>query len=464
MKMSKAPQTVESWPASKVEIWPLENVKPYEKNPRTHPQSQIDLIAASMRDDGVTAPILVDEDGVIIYGHGRRLASLQNGFTHYPVIVARGWTEERKKAVRLKDNSYAVLSSWDLDLLKHEIVDLKLGGYDIPTLGFPEIQLRQVGVVIGTEGQSDPEEAPEPPAKPVSKRGDVWVLGDHRLLCGDSTSAPDVAICLNGAEPHLMVTDPPYGVQYDPAWRAEPGKLGAADGSFLSTKGVRKGAVSNDARADWFETYELFPGSVAYVWHGALFSSVVEASLHESDFQTRAQIVWAKQHAPISRGDYHWRHECCWYMVRKGKTGRWNADRKQNTVWDIANMNAFGGQQEDMKTDHGTQKPIECMKRPIENNSKAGDCVYEPFSGSGTTVIACELTKRKALAIEISESYCDVAVMRWQSFTGKEAHLESTGETFEKVKADRAGSKRGRRKSGIAHRRVRPRKRADNFA
>ena len=261
--------------------------------------------------------------------------------------------------------------------------------------------------------------------------------GGHRLLCGDSTKADDVERALGGKKPNLMVTDPPYGVEYDPSWRAEPGKLGAVDGSFLSTAGVRKGDVSNDHRADWCEAYDLFHGNVVYCWHGALFSSVVEESLHRSGFQTRAQIVWAKQHAPISRGDYHWRHECCWYMVRKGKTGNWCGDRKQNTVWDIANQNAFGGGDEDTKASHSTQKPIECMRRPIQNNSKPGDYVYEPFAGSGTTIIAAEMMNRYALAIELAPNYVDVCVERWQTFAKGEAILDGDGRTFAQVKAAR---------------------------
>jgi DNA modification methylase len=188
--------------------------------------------------------------------------------------------------------------------------------------------------------------------------------------------------------------------------------------------------VNNDNRSDWSEAWQLFPGSIAYVWHGGLHSAVVQASLEGANFVVRAQIIWAKQHFVFGRGDYHWQHEPCWYAVRG--TGAWAGDRKQTTLWAINNNNPFGtGGNAEKKTGHSTQKPVECMKRPIENNSSPGQAVYDPFVGSGTTIIAAEMTGRACHAIELSPAYVDVAVTRWQNFTGQEATLEATGEAFE---------------------------------
>ena len=212
-----------------------------------------------------------------------------------------------------------------------------------------------------------------------------------------------------------MVTDPPYGVRYDPEWRNRAG-LG-------STK--RTGKVQNDDRADWREAWALFAGEVCYVWHGALHAATVANSLEANGFLVRAQLIWAKQSLVMGRGHYHWQHEPCWYAVRG--TGHWVGGRKQTMLWQIATHG------QDIETTHGTQKPVRCMQRPIENNSVAGEAVYDPFCGSGTTIIAAETTSRKCYAIEVSPSYVDVAVLRWEAFTGKSATLASDGRTFTDV-------------------------------
>jgi DNA modification methylase len=223
-----------------------------------------------------------------------------------------------------------------------------------------------------------------------------------------------------------MVTDPPYGVEYDADWR---NKAMRADGTAIA--GRATGKVLNDDKADWREAWALFPGDVAYVWHAGLFAGVVADSLVACDFKLRSQIIWAKSNFAIGRGDYHWHHEPCWYAVREGKTGHYGGDRKQTTLWQIAKP-------QKSETGHSTQKPVECMKKPIENNSSPGQAVYEPFSGSGTTIIAAEQTGRCCYAIELNPAYVDVAVKRWQEFTGQQATLEATGETFETVAGGRA--------------------------
>jgi len=223
---------------------------------------------------------------------------------------------------------------------------------------------------------------------------------------------------LGDVQPLLMVTDPPYGVEYDPGWR---NKAGAA-----ATK--RTGKVLNDDRADWREAWALFPGDVAYVWHGALHATTVADSLIASGFNIRSQIIWAKDRLVLSRGDYHWQHEPCLYAVKKTGKGHWAGDRKQTTLWQIANKD------QDAETVHGTQKPVECMRRPILNNSSPGQAVYEPFMGSGTTLIAAETTGRVCYGVELNPAYVDVAVERWQQFTGQDAVLSGSGETFNEIK------------------------------
>jgi DNA modification methylase len=210
-------------------------------------------------------------------------------------------------------------------------------------------------------------------------------------------------------------------VAYDPDWRNRAG-LG-------DTR--RTGKVLNDHRADWREAWALFPGDVAYVWHGALHATTVADSLAACGFDVRSQIVWAKERLVLSRGDYHWQHEPCWYAVRHKAKGHWSGDRKQTTLWQIASRD------QDAATVHGTQKPVECMRRPMLNNSSPGQAVYEPFCGSGSSIIAAESCGRHCLAVELDPAYVDVAVQRWQAFTGKVALLDGTGETFEALRANR---------------------------
>jgi DNA modification methylase len=378
---------------------------PYARNSRTHSRAQIDKIAASIREFGFLNPIIVDGQNGIIAGHGRVLAAQKLKMASLPVIEASHLTEAQRRAYVIADNRLALDAGWDNDLLKVELQDLDSQGFDLTLTGF---ELGEIGNFLNDpiEGLTNPDAVPEPPAEPVAKLGDVWLLGKHRLVCGDSTDADTVAKCLNGVEPHLMVTDPPYGVEYD-ASKARP-----------TTAGSAKGVVLNDDRADWREAWALFPGDVAYVWHAGLFAGVVGDSLAACDFAIRNQIIWDKGQLVMSRGDYHWQHEPCWYAVKKGAKGHWAGDRKQTTIWHIPKPKRN-------ETGHSTQKPVECMKRPIENNSSPGQAVYEPFSGSGTTIIAAEMTGRACHAIELSPTYVDVAVKRWEDFTGHKAVLEA---------------------------------------
>ena len=385
-----------------VELRPLDAVRPYANNPRQNDDA-VEAVAESIRRFGFRQPIVVDADGVIVAGHTRFRAAQRLGLATVPVHVATDLTPDEVRAYRLADNKTAELASWDDAMLSIELDALRGAGIDWTLLGFDEEELAKLLAPAGTEGLTDPDAVPEKPADPITKPGDLWLLGKHRLLCGDSTSATDVARLLDGAVPALMVTDPPYGVEYDPEWRMDAGLTGNT---------ARMGKVMNDDRADWTEAWKLFPGDVAYVYHAGVFASTVQQSLERAGFAIRAQIIWAKDRLALSRGDYHWQHEPCWYAVREGGKGHRTDDRTQTTLWSIP-------ARDDAGHGHGTQKPVECMERPVRNH--LADTVYEPFAGSGTTVIACERTGRTCMAMELDPGYCDVVVRRWEDFTGRKA-------------------------------------------
>ena len=413
----------------------VDRLIPNARNARTHDDAQVAQIAASIREFGFTVPVLIDAEDGIIAGHGRVMAARKLGLDSVPCIRVDYLSETQKRAYILADNKLTLNGGWDADMLALELKELGDAGIDLGLTGFSNEEI--LGIVSSIEGAglTDPDDAPPLPENAVSVRGDVWILGRHRILCGDSTVPTDVEKVLAGVKPHLMVTDPPYGVNYDPAWRLRVG---------IGSAGTATGKVLNDDRADWREAWALFPGNVAYVWHAGLFADVVADSLRACKFDIRAQIVWVKTRHVLSRGHYHpqhepalygvreeaddgWRfvpeHEVSAYAVKKGATAQWVGGRKQSTVWFIEHLKSDTG--------HGTQKPVECMKRPIENNSSPGQAIYEPFSGSGTTIISAEMTGRTCHAIELNPAYVDVAVKRWQAFTGKRARRESDGVAFD---------------------------------
>ena len=445
----------------KVTYRAVEALVPYDRNARTHSPLQVQQIADSIEAFGMAGAIVV-RDGMIAKGHGtlaacallyaagKRVypppgpnapeAARPEAFPagKVPVLDASGWTDEQFRAYVLADNKLALNAGWDEALLAGELQALQAADFDVGVIGFQRDELFKL--LPNGGGHTDPDVAPPAPAAPVSQLGDVWVLGNHRLVCGDSTQPETVNRALAGSKPHLMVTDPPYGVDYDPIWRQKAG---------VGSAGAATGKVLNDHRADWREVWALFPGSVAYVWHGGLHAGTVEDSLVAVGFKIRAQIVWVKSRPALSRGHYHWQHEAAlygvregaeddhWrfvpehelvgYAVKEGATADWHGGCKQSTVWFIDHVKSDTG--------HGTQKPIEAMRRPIINNSDPGDPVFEPFSGSGTTLMACEITGRACRAIELNPAYVDVDVIRWQDFTRREAVLEATGQSFAEVAA-----------------------------
>lgn len=401
----------------KVETWPIERVINYARNSRMHSESQVVSIAASITEFGFINPCLVDADGVLIAGHGRVMASKHLGLETVPVIKLGHLTDNQIRALRIADNALPMQATWNADLLRVELNELSSAGYDIKLLGFDDVQL--VSFMSMPSG-ADPERTPDPPANPVTRPGDLWQLGKHRILCGDSTKAEDVERVLDGKKPNLCATDQPYGVEYDADWRNDRDR---ANGKPYGARAV--GKVENDDRADWRESYALFPGDVIYAWSAGLRSRQIVEALESCGFQPRAQIIWVKDRLVIGRGDYHFMHEPCWYAVRKGKRGNWAGDRKQTTVWEIAHAKS--------ETGHSTQKPIECMRRPIQNNSKPGDYIYDPFLGSSTTIIAAEMMNRYCLGVELNPVYVDVGVMRWQDFAKGEAILVGDGRTFAEI-------------------------------
>jgi DNA modification methylase len=412
---SIGPQRVGSGEELTIEYRPTGSLVPYARNARTHTNEQVAEIAASIQEFGWTIPILVDGENGIIAGHGRLMAARKLNLTSVPVIELAGLSEAQKRAYVIADNQLAMNAGWDAELLSLEVGELDTLGFDLSLTGFCDEELADL-LAPGTAGLTDPDAIPDAPVEPTSREGDLWTLGKHRLLCSDSTDPRCVERVLGGVRPHLMVTDPPYGVNYDPDWREQRGLAGGD---------LARGKVANDDRCDWREAWGLFPGDVTYVWHAALHSAKVFESLEASGFGIRAQIIWDKTRLIIGRGDFHWQHEPAWYAVRRGRKGHWAGGRNQTTVWPIPHRKSESG--------HGTQKPVECMKRPIENNSSPGQAVYEPFSGSGTTIIAAEITGRQCHAIEISPAYIDVAISRWQAFTGERAVLDGDGRSFAEV-------------------------------
>jgi DNA modification methylase len=320
-------------------------------------------------------------------------------------------TDPRAKGLAIADNRVGQLDlEWDVEMLKQ----LHADGLDLSAF-WTDAEFAEV-FAEATVGLTEDNAVVEPGPTDIV-RGDLFVLGRHRLLCGDATSAGDVSRLLGSAAPVLMVTDPPYGVSYDPAWRhrVNPDQRTAV------------GRVLNDDRAEWTAAWHLFPGSIAYVWHAALKAGAVAADLETAGFKIRSQIIWQKQHFALSRGDYHWAHEPAWYAVRG--TGQWRGDRCQSTLWEVPNLNPMGGSRvaENAVTGHSTQKPVRIFEIPILNHTGAGDALYDPFCGSGTAIIAAEKLGRACVAMELDPQYVQVIVTRWEAFTGHTAVRQAAG-------------------------------------
>lgn len=373
---------------------PMGSIKLHDRNPRTITEAAFKRLCESIQRDPQfmeIRPIVVDKKGVIIGGNMRFRACQKLGMTELPdnwVIRATKLTPEQRKRFVLVDNAPdGMAGDWDDDILSADYGINELGELGFDMADFDEGE--------GKDAPAQMDRAEELNKTWKVKAGDLWAIGDHRLLCGDATNACDVSLLLGDRKPLLMVTDPPYGVEYDPAWRAEAG--------VNKNKG-KMGKVANDDIADWSPAWALFHGDVAYVWHApGPLQAVVLSSLECSGFKARSHIIWAKDRLVLSRGDYHWQHEPCWYAVRDGKHGLRNDDRKQTTLWEIP-------ARDDSGHGHSTQKPLECMARPMRNHDAPE--VYDPFLGSGTTMVAGENLGRKVYGLEISPAYCAVILQR----------------------------------------------------
>jgi DNA modification methylase len=387
----------------------VKDLKPYKNNPRQISKHQLEHLRKSLEKFDYCEIIAIQPDNTIIAGHMRIKAMQGLGWKNREIEVrvpSRQLTEEEMREYLIRSNKNT--GDWDWDVLANEwdIIDLFECGFTQEDLGFLKEELN-------AEEKEEPDnEILEPTKNPKTKLGDRYVLGNCVLVCGDSTDPNCVRDCLRDQVPILMVTDPPYGVNYDASWRKDiKGKLGVACRAT--------GKVQNDDQIDWSEAWKLFPGSVSYVWHASLHTYDVYKSLIDSDFSIISNIIWAKQHFSLSRGDYHWQHEPCWYAVKKGKNHNWQGSRKESTLWQVSNLNAFGTNKEDERTAHSTQKPIECMSRPIRNNTAFAEGVYDPFLGSGTTLLACEQLDRRCYGIELDPAYCDITVERWVKYRKK---------------------------------------------
>tara|TARA_R110000824_G_scaffold56954_4_gene155378 strand:- start:2206 stop:3435 length:1230 start_codon:yes stop_codon:yes gene_type:complete len=389
----------------------------HPRNPNQHGDEQIRLLSQIIKHQGWRNPIVVStRSNFIVAGHARLKAAELLKVKEVPVDFQDFESEADEYAHLVADNRIAELAEADNTVLAELIKELEEAGVSSELAGFTAEDLQELIKDIGIDEGDEDAEVSEELADQLEekwgvKEGQLWELGDHKILCGDSTSEEDVSDLLEHEKPNLMVTDPPYGVEYDANWRNEATR---ADGTPIGASAT--GKVSNDGNADWSEAWKLFEGDVAYIYHAGNKAHIVAKSLCEAGFEIRSQIIWNKNNFAISRCDYHPKHEPCWYVVRKGKKGNWQGDRTQSTVWDIPKP-------QKSETGHSTQKPVECMARPIRNNSAPGDLVYEPFSGSGTTIIACENLKRKCRAIELEPGYVAIAIERWHEATGREPKL-----------------------------------------
>jgi DNA modification methylase len=404
---------------------PIASLREDPQNARRHDKRNLAAIAASLQEFGQRKPVVALADGTVIAGNGTLAAAKSLGWTE--IAVATFEDEAKAKAYAIADNRAGELASWDDDLLAQTLsgIDESLRA----ACGFSSAELERLCKAAGGGG-GDPDEVPETPAEPTAKRGDLFILGQHRLLCGDSTNADDVRRVLDGAQPRLLLTDPPYGVSLDMEWRDRAGLngLGPAESSYLQRgAGHTNTAISGDTKADWSDAFELVPSlDTAYVWHASAYSVEVGLGLRRIGFEIKQQIIWRKPHFVLSRQHYHWQHEPCWY-ARKDGAAKFRGSRDQSTIWDAASpkmlMNPDGEREE--KVDHPTQKPVALYTRPIENHLEPGEAFYEPFGGSGSAIAAAETTGRRCYAIELDPKYVDVIVARWERLSGQKADRQS---------------------------------------
>jgi len=422
-----------------IEMMPTERLVPYARNARTHSDQQIAQIAASMAEFGFVNPILIGDDNVIIAGHGRLMAAQRLGMSEAPVIVLGHLTAAQRRALVIADNKIGENAGWDEAQLSAELNELLADDYDLSLVGFSDGELDKLLAFVpegeGEEGGGGvpPVTIPEPPRNPASRTGDLWILGDHRLLCGDSTSHQDVRRLMNGERAVLFATDPPYLVDYD--------------GSNHPTRNKDWSASYGTTWDDSSQGAELYDGFIAaavaeaiaedaawYCWHASRRQAMLEACWEKAGAFVHQQIIWVKDRGVLTRSHYLWKHEPCFMGWRRPNRPPKVAEETLPSTWALPSF------AKDDRPDHPTPKPLDAFGIPMRQHVARGGLCYEPFCGSGSQIMAGEANGRRVFAMEISPSYVDVAVERWQADTGREAILDGDGKTFAQVRADRLGN------------------------
>ena len=405
MKRQPKQKTTEAAPPLRLEWRSPAELTQNPRNWRTHPEAQQKALAGILSEVGWAGACLFNErTGLLIDGHLRQKVAVANGAEQIPVLIG-DWSPEQEAKILATLDPVAAMATADPVKLDALLKEVDTGCAEVQQMLADLWEETQADAIADTPAAPvDEDTPPEPRADVVTRPGDLWTIGQHRLLAGDCTQPEAVARLLDGAKPMLMVTDPPYGVKLDQSWRDKA----------LGDKAMGPGnmnLVASDDRADWSEAWALFPGDVAYVWHAGRFSDVVMTSLRSAGLEICQQLIWNKSIMVMGRSDYHFKHEPCWYAVRKGRTHRWIGDRKQTTVIDAKSPNHIMSGSEEEQTEHPTQKPVECMAYLIRNHDAPE--VYDPFVGSGTTIMACEALGRRCFACEIEPAYVDVCLRRY---------------------------------------------------
>jgi len=408
--------------AQRIEHWLIYKLIPFARNPRTHSDAQIAQIAASIAEFGFNNPILVDTKAGIIAGHGRLLAARKLGLTEVPVIVLDHLSEAQKRAYIIADNQLALNAGWDDDLLRGELAALQEESFDLSLIGFEDQELaRLLAAQDAIEGLTDEDAVPALPEKPVSRTGDLWILGDHKLRVGDARNSDDIATLMAGEAADLVFTDPPYNVDYQ---------------GYTEDRLTIKGDRMSDSEFKQFleEAFRscrvaVKSGASIYVCHSSSWQREFQNALETSGFEVRCQIIWAKNTFAWGFGRYKFQHEPIFYCHVAEQKDAWYGDKSQSTLWEEKKPAA--------NRIHPTAKPVELVERALLNSSKAGDIVADLFGGSGSTLIGCERRGRKARLMEIDPKYADCIVRRYQEYTGKQAMLESDGRMFDEIAQER---------------------------
>ena len=432
----------------KVEQWQLTQLRPYEHNPRLNDEA-VDVVAASIREFGFRQPIVVDENGVIIVGHTRYKAAQKLGLDKVPVHVAKGLTPEQIKAYRIADNKTSEIAEWNYELLPLELSQLKEANFDLGLLGFDADELAEIMDPGVRNGLTDPDEVPAPPDAAITQPGDLWILGDHRLLCGDSSKVEALDYLLKGQPIHLVNTDPPYNVKVEP--RSNNAHVSGTNGlrnlhqkhKTTDTLRAKDRPLANDFVSDeefdrlvdaWFANISrvLQPGRAFYIWGGGYPGSGGAKGNHETypqfmrmhDLKYAQLIIWDKQHPVLTRKDFMGAHESCFYGWREGAAHVYLGPNNATDLWQVKKVNP-------QSMVHLTEKPVELAVRAMQYSSRTGDNVLDLFAGSGSTLMGAEQTGRHAFLMELDPLYCDVIVQRWEKFTGRKAERVSSaqGET-----------------------------------